>query len=259
MTDDAIAVTGLSVSLGGPPIVREVDLTIPSGQVVALLGANGSGKSTLMRATVGVIPHQSGDVRLLGAPLGPAVPWQRIGYVPQRATAGSGVPATALEVVTSGMLYGRRLRPPRDARQRALEALDEVGLASEARTVVRTLSGGQQQRVLIARALVRRPDLLLLDEPVAGVDLPSQETFATALTGLAAAGTTILVVLHELGALAPLIQRAVVLRHGAIVHDGAPPTPRVDHASTTHVHLHPHDDVREDEPEGVTPTVRWGA
>lgn len=259
MTDDAIAVTGLSVSLGGPPIVREVDLTVPSGQVVALLGTNGSGKSTLMRAILGVIPHQAGEVRLLGAPLGPAVPWQRVGYVPQRATAGTGVPATALEVVTSGTLYGRRLRPPRDARRRALEALDAVGLATEARTVVRTLSGGQQQRVLIARALVRRPDLLLLDEPVAGVDLPSQQTFATALAGLAAAGTTILVVLHELGALAPLIQRAVVLRHGAIVHDGAPPTPRDDHAASGHVHLHPHDDSGADEPEGVTPTVRWGA
>ncbi len=259
MSDDVIAVTGLSVSLGGPPIVREVSLTVPSGQVVALLGTNGSGKSTLMRAMVGVIPHQAGDVRLLGAPLGPTVPWYRVGYVPQRATAGTGVPATALEVVTSGTLYGRHLRPPRDARRRALEALDVVGLAGEARTVVRTLSGGQQQRVLIARALVRRPDLLLLDEPVAGVDLPSQETFATALAGLAAAGTTILVVLHELGALAPLIQRAVVLRHGAIVHDGAPPTPRTDHAGTTHVHLHPHDDAGVDEPDGVTPTVRWGA
>jgi zinc transport system ATP-binding protein len=96
---------------------------------------------------------------------------------------------------------------------------------------------------------------------VAGVDVPSQRTFAGALTELASAGTTVLVVLHELGALAPLISRAVVLRHGAVVHDGAPPRPAPEHAAAEHEHIHPHDGDRDpahDEP-GVTPTVRWRA
>jgi len=249
----------VTIALGGVPIVRTVDLTIGEGEVVALLGANGSGKSTLVRALVGVVPAEHGSIRLLGAPLGRTVPWHRIGYVPQRVSAATGVPATAYEVVLSGTLHGHHLRPPRDARERACEALASVGLGAEADKDVRTLSGGQQQRVLIARALVRRPDLLLLDEPVAGVDLPSQQSFAIALADLAATGTTILVVLHELGALAPLIQRAVVLRHGAIVHDGAPPAPQPEHADPEHVHLHPHDDDRDparDDP-GLTPTVRW--
>jgi zinc transport system ATP-binding protein len=256
--DRAIEAVGVTVTLGGSTIVRDVDLTVPRGQVVALLGANGSGKSTLVRALVGVLPLESGRVRLLGAPLGHAVPWQRVGYVPQRVSASTGVPATACEVVVSGTLYGRHLRPPRDARARACTALAAVGLGAEADKAVRKLSGGQQQRVLIARALVHRPDLLLLDEPVAGVDLPSQQTFADALVALAASGTTVLVVLHELGALAPLIHRAVVLRHGAVVHDGAPPAPQPEHAGPQHVHLHPHDgDDGTPYDEGIAPKVRW--
>jgi len=257
----AIDARGVIVELGGAPIVRGVDLAVGEGEVVALLGANGSGKSTLVRSLVGVVPLTAGSVRLLGTPLGAGTPWGEIGYVPQRVNATSGVPATACEVVLSGTLYGRRLRPPRDGRERACAALAAVGLGKEADTAVRTLSGGQQQRVLIARALVRRPRLLLLDEPVAGVDVPSQQSFAATLADLAAAGTTVLVVLHELGALAPLISRAVVLRHGAVVHDGAPPRPTPEHAAAEHEHVHPHDGDRDParEEPGVTPTVRWRA
>lgn len=253
---DAIRATGLHVDLGGTTILHHVDLTVPSGEVVALLGANGSGKSTLVRSIVGIVPFQRGTVELFGTPLGRAVPWQRIGYVPQRVSATSGIPATATEVVVSGTIGGGRLRPPRDARRRALAALETIGLAEHAHRAVRELSGGQQQRVLIARALVREPDLLVLDEPVAGVDLPSQEVFARVLTDLAAGGTTVLVVLHELGALAPLVRRAVVLRHGRVVHDGTPPAPRGEHADADHDHLHPHAD--DDEPEDeLAPMMRW--
>ena len=250
--------SGVTVTLGGAPIVRDVDLTVRAGEVVALLGANGSGKSTLVRALLGVVPLESGNVSLLGAPLGRTVPWERVGYVPQRVSAVTGVPSTACEVVLSGTLYGRHVIPPRGARARARQALADVGLEGVADQAVRTLSGGQQQRVLIARALVRRPDLLLLDEPVAGVDLPSQTVFSTTLSNLVAAGTTILVVLHELGALEPLVQRAVVLRHGAVVHDGAPPPPHTEHAGAEHVHLHPHDgDAEPAEPAAIAPSVRW--
>jgi len=255
----AIEARGVVVELGGAPIVRGVDLAVDEGEVVALLGANGSGKSTLVRALVGAVPLASGSVSLLGAPLGREVDWARIGYVPQRVSAAGGVPATAEEVVVSGLLHARRLRPPRGARARALEALAAVGLADAARSPVHSLSGGQQQRVLIARALVRRPRLLVLDEPVAGVDLPSQRAFAAALGDLVGTGTTVLVVLHELGALAPLVRRAVVLRHGAVVHDGAPPRPSPEHAGPEHEHVHPHDGDTEPEEPGVTPAVRWQA
>ena len=256
----ALDARGVTVVLGGSTILHDVDLRVDDGDVVALLGANGSGKSTLVRALVGVVPLARGAVELLGSPLGRAVPWHRIGYVPQRVTAATGVPATATEVVLSGTLHGNRVLPPRGARARARQALDAVGLGDHVDRAVRELSGGQQQRVLIARALVRRPDLLLLDEPVAGVDLPSQQAFAGALATLAASGTTILVVLHELGALTPLIRRAVVLRHGAVVHDGEPPAPHKEHAGPEHEHLHPHEgdhDVHDEAPDGLAPTVRW--
>jgi zinc transport system ATP-binding protein len=237
---DARAVT---VRLGESVIVRDVDLAVAPGEVVAVMGANGSGKSTLVRALVGILPLAGGRVALFGNDLASRrrdVPWRRIGYVPQRVSAAAGVPATALEVVVSGLLDAHRLRPPHDARARALAALAEVELADRAGQDVRTLSGGQQQRVLIARALARTPDLLVLDEPVAGVDRPSQETFAGTLTRLTGTRLTVVVVLHELGSLAPLVRRCVVLRHGRVAYDGAPRPPALEHAAPDHVHLHPH-------------------
>ncbi|BDZ43229.1 ABC transporter [Paraoerskovia sediminicola] len=218
-----ISARGVCVRLGASDILHGVDLTVTDGEVVALLGANGSGKSTLVRSLVGVLPLAAGSVELLGSPLGPSVDWERVGYVPQRVSAQSGVPSTAREVVSSGLLHGRRLRLPRGWRTRTDEALELVGLRDRAQDSTSELSGGQQQRVLIARALVRRPDVMILDEPVAGVDQPSQEAFAATMRRLVSQGLTVLVVLHELGELAPLVTRAVVLRHGQVVHDGAPP------------------------------------
>ncbi|MFC7879229.1 metal ABC transporter ATP-binding protein [Isoptericola sp. NPDC057391] len=236
----AIEARDVHVRLGASPVLRGVDLTVRRGEVVALLGANGSGKSTLVRTLVGVLPAAAGSVHLFGHALGNAVPWSRVGYVPQRVSAAAGVPSTAAEVVASGLLHGRRLRLPRGWRAQVRDALDLVGLADRARYATHQLSGGQQQRVLIARALVRRPELLVLDEPVAGVDRPSQEAFAATMTRLVADGMTVLVVLHELGELAPLVQRCVVLRHGRVVHDGAPPRPQPGHGGEAHEHVHPH-------------------
>ncbi len=243
---DVIRAADVRVRLGQSLVVRGVDLTLSDGEAVAVMGANGSGKSTLVRALVGILPIESGTVDIFGArlvPSGRGLPWHRTGYVPQRVSAAGGVPATALEVVTSGLLYRGRLRPPRNAHALALDALDEVGLAGRAGSSVRALSGGQQQRVLIARALVRRPDLLLLDEPVAGVDRPSQVAFARTLAALVERRVTVLIVLHELGTFAPLIGRTVVLRHGVVVHDGPPLPPARGHDAPDHVHLHPYVDV----------------
>lgn len=246
--EQVIEARDLHVTLDGSRILRGIDLSVTTGEVVALLGANGSGKSTLVRTLVGILPVASGSVALYGQPLGRSAPWQRVGYVPQRVSATTGVPSTALEVVSSGLLHGRRIRMPRGAWASAMDALDRVGLADRANRAVSELSGGQQQRVLIARALVRDPDLLVLDEPVAGVDQQSQASFATTLTGLVELGTTILVVLHELGAIAPLVTRTVVLRHGRKVHDGGALPAAADHASPEHDHIHPHDSPAEGSP-----------
>lgn len=241
-----LTVRDLRVDLGQHTVLHDIDLDVRSGEAVAILGANGSGKSTLVRAVTGIIPAHSGTIELFGEPLGPRAPLHRVGYVPQRVSASAGVVATASEVVQSGLLGRGRLRPDRGAARRTAAALEAVGLSAAYDRPVTELSGGQQQRVLIARALVREPDLLVLDEPVAGVDLPSQEAFARTLTRLVAEGTTVVVVLHELGDLEPLLQRAVVLRGGHVAHDGAPPAPRNHHGLPGHVHVHPHDEPDRD-------------
>jgi zinc transport system ATP-binding protein len=213
-----------AVSLGGRPILRDIDLTVNHGEVVALLGANGSGKSTLVKAIVGLNPMTRGEVSLFGTPLADFTSWPRLGYVPQRSTIAQGVPTSVWEVVASGRMSRRRPFLPLRAADRAAitAAIEQVGLTDRTRHQVSTLSGGQQQRVLMARTLAGEPDLLVLDEPNAGVDLVSQRDIAGSLATRAAAGTTILVVLHELGPFEPLIQRTVVMREGRIVHDGPP-------------------------------------
>lgn len=213
-----------AVGIAGRPILRDVDLAVEPGEVVALLGANGSGKSTLVRSLVGLLPLSAGSVRLFGEPVAEFGSWQRIGYVPQHSTITHGVPSTVREVVAAGRLAHRRPFTLARAADRAAvaEALEAVGLTDRAGHTVSTLSGGQQQRVLMARTLAGSPELLLLDEPIAGVDLVSQQALAGALATRARAGATIVVVLHELGPFESLIGRTVVLREGRIVHDGAP-------------------------------------
>jgi zinc transport system ATP-binding protein len=188
---------------------------------VTLLGGNGSGKSTLVRALLGLTPHQRGSVRLFGSELGRFSDWRRVGYVPQRSSAALSN-ALVREVVAAGRLSHRRpFVPPRRTDRTAVgEALATVGMADRAGDELRRLSGGQQQRVLIARALAGAPDLLVLDEPNAGVDLEHQQVLAEVLSALIGRGVAVLVVLHEVGPLAGLIDRAVVLREGRIVHDG---------------------------------------
>ena len=241
MTTPVIEAAGVDVALGGRPILREVDLTVRAGEVVALLGANGSGKSTLVRTLVGLNPLSRGSVRLFGTELSAFRDWRRLGYVPQRSGVTAGVPATVTEVVASGRLSRRTpfLPAGRNDRAAVRRALEAVGLADRAKHQVSTLSGGQQQRVLLARTLAGEPDLLLLDEPLAGVDLPSQEALADTIARLAETGATVVVVLHELGPFAPLLHRAVVLREGRVAYDG--PATRAPEDGVEAHHHHPVD------------------
>jgi zinc transport system ATP-binding protein len=220
-TNDVLAAADLTVERGGLPVVRGIDLRVGHGEAVALMGGNGSGKSTLVLALLRLIPWQRGTVRLFGTPLSQFRDWSRIGYVPQHSTVTQSA-AKVKEVVSAGRLAHRTPFVPLRAADRAAiaEALTAVGMQDRASHQMTRLSGGQQQRVLIARALAGQPDLLVLDEPTAGVDLAHQRILADLLAGLVRNGTSALVVLHEVGPLRDVIDRAVVLHEGRVIHDG---------------------------------------
>ena len=241
-----VALHGVSAAYDGRPVVHDVDVVVTAGELLAVLGANGSGKSTLLRAALGLVPVTDGRVELFGTPLARFGDWPRIGYVPQRVGATAGVPATVREVVGSGRLSRMRRfrRMSVEDRAAVAAALETVDLQDRAADSVATLSGGQQQRVLIARALASRPDVLLLDEPTAGVDHDVQVALAQALDTLLTDGVTVVLVTHELGPLQPLVSRAVVMRAGRVVHDGPPP--ELDHLHDLDPeHAHPPHDAHE--------------
>jgi zinc transport system ATP-binding protein len=232
--DPVIHTESLLVELDGLPILREISIEIRRGELAALMGGNGSGKTTLVRTLLGLTPHQGGRVELFGTPSEQFHDWRRIGYVPQRG-AVTIKQATVKEVVATGRLASRRpfgLTTAAD-RRKVSQALEAVGLTDRMNRRFAELSGGQQQRVLIARALAGEVDLLVLDEPFAGVDLRVQDSLANLIGELNAAGTTALVVLHETGALGPLLTNSIVLREGRVVHIGAPPE------TADHYHEHP--------------------
>ena len=220
---DQLSAEHVYVSIGGMPILRDVSVRVRAGEAVALLGGNGSGKSTLVRTLLGILPHQEGTVRLFGDEVPGFDQWWRVGYVPQHSAIT--VPnATVREIASTGRLAHRKpfqwLR--RADRDIVTHSLEQVDLATRADWPFKSLSGGQKQRVLIARALASDPDLLIMDEPFAGVDLHSQAGLARLLGRLRDEGLGLLVVLHERGPMADILNRAVTLCDGRIV-DHEPP------------------------------------
>lgn len=224
MTRSDVSVVDLErvrVSLGGTRILHGIDLSVAPGELLALLGANGSGKSTLLKAIAGVIPVESGTARLFGQDVRRSRAHARLGYVPQDHPEAGSIPTTARETVATGLLGpGSWFLRPRDTR--VTEALEAVHMLDLAPRPITKMSGGQRRRVMIARALVRNPELLILDEPFSGIDLDTQVSIAQLFRDLWLNGTSIIVVLHELGPLGDDITRAAVLDRGRLVHDGDP-------------------------------------
>lgn len=237
MTPD-FHLSGATISFGPTAALRNAHFHLNPGEFVVLLGANGSGKTTMVKALLGLIPLRKGRLEVFGTPLAKFRDWGRIGYVPQRATAASGVPASAFEVVLAGRLARSRKWGPhtKDDARAVRNALELVDMADKVKAPVETLSGGQQQRVLIARALAGEPDVLVLDEPVSGIDLEHQESFAATLGELNRQGRSVLLVAHALGVIEPLVSRAVVLTQGEVTYDGRP----LHELHDSHVHHHPH-------------------
>ena len=213
---NAIEVEDLTVAYADQPVLWDVDLQVPTGVKMAIVGPNGAGKSTLIKAAMGLVEPVAGSIRIFGEAR------QRvrgeIAYVPQRTSLEWDFPTDVLDVVTMGT-YGRlgwlrRVGPKQ--REEAKEALQTVGMEAYAKRPIAQLSGGQQQRVLLARALVQRAEIYMLDEPFQGVDAPTERTIAAVLDSLADTGKTILVVHHDLQTVPQYFDQVLLLNVRAI-------------------------------------------
>jgi manganese/zinc/iron transport system ATP- binding protein len=193
-----LEVHDLTVSYDQNPVLWNVDLSLPAGQLVGILGPNGAGKSTLIKAVMGLVSPTSGYVKVFDKPLNDVR--ARISYVPQRESVDWNFPASVLDVVLMGT-YGKLglfRRPGKKEKDLALKSLEQVGMNGFIDRQISELSGGQQQRVFIARALAQQADLYLMDEPFAGVDMATETAIFHLLKEMAAAGKTVIVVHHDI-------------------------------------------------------------
>jgi zinc transport system ATP-binding protein len=223
---------------GGRRVLRDVDLRIERGEFVAIAGPNGGGKTTLLRLALGLEQPSAGKVRLFGEPADRLRRRSRVAYLPQRAQLAIDAPVTVREVVTAGRVARSGVVGRLHAADRAAidDAIARVGLSPHSESVVARLSGGQQQRAFIAKALAAEPELLVLDEPTAGVDADAQEALAALLERLhRELDVTILFVSHEFGAVERFVERLLLVR-GEIVFDGNPAQLPAAWHDPSHVH-----------------------
>jgi manganese/iron transport system ATP-binding protein len=220
-TPAALQVTSATVRLGGRLALDRVDLTVAGGELVGLIGPNGAGKTTLLRAILGLLPLDAGRITVGGRPPVRARP--SVGYVPQRHDFAWDFPIPVAGAVMTGRTraIGMLRRPSAADREAVGEALERAGLSDLRDRPIGELSGGQRQRVLVARALALRPDVLLLDEPFAGVDAPTQELLTTLLAQLTTEGRALLMTTHDLAAATASCTRMCLLNR-RLVAEGRP-------------------------------------
>jgi ABC-type Mn2+/Zn2+ transport system ATPase subunit len=202
-----IALSRVEVGYHGTTVLPPLDLTIDAGDALGVVGPNGSGKTTLVRTLLGLLKPVRGVITF------PSKRRPRFGYVPQRAAVDAGFPLTAFEVTLMGRfgLSGPLRRPAAVDRQRARAALADVGATDLAERPFHALSGGQRQRVLVARALASDPEILVLDEPTTGMDLPSERAMLDLVRSFTARGIAVLLISHQLGAVADHVEKLVVV------------------------------------------------
>jgi len=198
MEDQVLELHNLTVTYQNKPAIWNVDYSIPTQQMVGIIGPNGSGKTTMIKTIMGLIAPSSGYVRIFGKKLDEVR--SRIAYVPQRNTVDWDFPVSVLDTVLMGRYNPRKIfrRTTKEDKAIALQCLEKVGMESYAKRQISQLSGGQQQRVFIARALALKADLYLLDEPMAGVDAATEDTIISLLQQMRDEGKTIIVVHHDL-------------------------------------------------------------
>ncbi|WLD93930.1 metal ABC transporter ATP-binding protein [Alkalihalobacillus sp. AL-G] len=193
-----VSVNDLHVSYLGNQALTEVSFQLEKGSLAGIIGPNGAGKSTLIKAMMGLIPSERGNVKIFGEPVKKVR--KRIAYVPQRNDIDWDFPIHVIDAVLIGTYphLGLFKRPKKEERDWAYECLKRVGMEDFSKRQIGELSGGQQQRVFLARALAQKADLFCLDEPFVGVDLRSEETIIQILKELQTEGKTTLVVHHDL-------------------------------------------------------------
>ena len=219
----AIELRDAAVRLGGRAIWSDVELRVGEGEFVAILGPNGAGKSTLLRVLLGLLGLSRGTATVLGG--APGARNRDIGYLPQRRVFDEATRGRGVDLVRLG-LDGRRWGVPlpmagrfsaraRAERERVAGAIERVGASAYATRPIGECSGGEQQRLLIAQALVREPRMLILDEPLDGLDLPNQASVAALVQGICrSAGVTVLLVAHDVNPLLPYLDRVLYLAGG---------------------------------------------
>lgn len=216
--EPALKVEDLSFSYsGGQRVLEGVTLEVPKGSMVGIIGPNGGGKSTLVKALLGLIKPQRGRVEVLGQPLGRRLR-RLVGYVPQQDDVDLNFPVSVLDVTLMGRVPSMRPFRRFTGRDRELarEALQTVGMEKLSDSPIGELSGGQQQRTFLARALAQESEVLLLDEPVSGVDAPSQHEIFELLRSLRERGKTVMVTSHDLSAASERFDLALLLNQRVV-------------------------------------------
>jgi zinc transport system ATP-binding protein len=223
MPVNVISAEGLTFGYEAKAVLQNVSFSVAPGDYVGLVGPNGSGKSTLVRLVLGLEAPAAGRVCLFGEPSGTFRDWRRIGYLPQKSAAlARFFPATVQEIVGLGLVPkgpdGRHRSHARKAVERAMELVDIAGIGDK---LIGALSGGQQQRVLLARALVKEPELLILDEPTLAVDPEIRERFLDVLSGLNRdGGVTVLLVTHDTGSIGKYAKKLLYLEGEVVFYGG---------------------------------------
>jgi ABC-type Mn2+/Zn2+ transport system ATPase subunit len=211
----ALRVSEVTVELSGKTILEHVSFEVGAGEFACLCGPNGGGKTTLLKAVLGLLPLGAGKIEVRGLP--PREARRRVGYLPQTKSFGHAFPASVAELIVANRQGAWPARIGAEDRERARAVLARVGGEKLLDQSLRGLSGGEKQRVFLARALVNDPELLLLDEPTAGVDARGRAEFLEVLGGIAArADLAALLVTHNEGAVRQLADRVVYLDHRVV-------------------------------------------
>lgn len=220
-----LEVRGLEAGFGERLVLNGVDATFPEGSLTAVIGPNGAGKSTFVRAVLGLMEVRSGEIRWSLRDDGPGLAqgYRSVAYVPQREDVAWDFPVTVEEVVRMGREIRKSWWRRRDAEDRAAvdEALEKVRMSDLKARLIGELSGGQQQRVFLARALAQRAQVVVLDEPFAGVDATTEELIAAELRAVVSAGATVIAVHHDMGTLRRYFDRAMFLSDTRVGAEGS--------------------------------------